>query len=63
MDTAFKATGGVMEKMIVLMDPMSKDAVSIDLWFCQVKGEYFVYIILIPPEKNESNLLYLACCY
>ena len=30
MDTASKATGGVMERMIVLMDLMSNDAVSIE---------------------------------
>lgn len=50
MDTAFKATGGVMEKMIVLMDLMSKDAVSIDDLH-EVKEYFLVYCYKFHQKK------------
>ena len=56
MDTAFKATGVVMEKKIVLMDLMSKDAVSIDD-LCKVK-QCFLYIVInsIRIVKNSNYI-------
>jgi len=53
MDSAFEATGSVMEKMIVLMDLMSKDAVSIHVDdFALESKTIFSYIVVNSIRKK-----------